>query len=120
MSGYAVFDGGYFYPESKPLLEEAQKYSDVDCVIVYGEAWTLPSLYPEVTNYQSVTFVSEKNFERLLQSDLWKEQMILTCVGVESGKPYFDGVANLQSRTYESEKIGSFGYGSSYLYIEKD
>lgn len=117
VSGYAGNDGGYFYRDSIPLIEKAKNYQDVDCVILYGEEWTLPSLYPEVSNYKSVTFVSEKNFENLLLSDFWKDQVILSCVGIDNGKYYFDAMEDIPSKNYKGEKIGSFGYSSSYLYI---
>ncbi len=112
----------YLYRSSVPMLEEASSYGETDSIVVYKEAWHAEPDYEEIRRYKSVEFCgigNTKVMDRILEetaSSPDKDRIILFA-GLDEEQEAaclagFEAAAGIRA---PAQKIGDFGYGSSYL-----
>ena len=56
ISSWFTIGWPYLYLNSKPFLESVAKYSNVDNICLYSEAWRICPMFVETTTYKSIQF----------------------------------------------------------------
>ena len=119
--GWLSFEGEYLYRDTSKLLDEAESYSDVDCLCVYDSVkGMVESSFKEACNYKSITFVSKSEIDQVNQLDFSSgTDMVLLLVEVEDQKQYINQVLSSYPQLNSIQLIGSHGFGTSY-YLSSD
>ncbi len=101
------------YLEQKERLELAQEYGDVNAIIVYNSLWRAKPAFKEISNYHSLTFVSDGNLQLLDSYEYGADgELILLAIG-DSGW-ILDTVLPKLPNVDSYEELGKFGYHTTY------
>ena len=114
----------YLYLDSKPYLARVAKYSGVDNICLYNNAWQTCVMFKETKAYRSIQFCDFKN--RAVKQEILKrvadsnpEKLVVTLVGAEEQNhaKYLQELLNQSKSLNQYRKLGSFHYGyvTSYL-----
>lgn len=111
----------YLYRDSVPFLEETARYADTEAVCFYTDNWILEPMLLEAGNYRSIQFCAADNEEvkaQVLQriGQLADDDVIVALVGIrgEEQKAWLEEVRHAFGQESRMEKLGSFGYGTSW------
>lgn len=114
INGYANANWDYLYKSSEELLSKAKTYSYRHCISVYDKKWKEQPGFSELSNYKSVTFISQEHADRILQyENLLNDGFILNVIGGND-----EGIIRMIQDNYpylsKCEKIGEYAYSSTY------
>lgn len=108
----------YLYDNTAQTLEKAANYSKVNCLCIYNpeSVWKIQSTFCEVSNYNSITFISTSHIELLKDTIFYSanDEFVLLLVGMEDQEKYLEQIQLLYPQINYVEKIGKFSYGSSF------
>jgi len=106
----------YLYRNSKEFLSNAKMHPNKNCICFYNKKWKIQPMFMEARNYRSIKFINvtkkELFFEQVLK--IRDNKIILSFVGVNADdeKTF---LKYLSGHFVEVQKLGSYGYGSSYV-----
>lgn len=120
VNGFANANWTYLYKSSADLLDKSKTYSDRNCISVYDENWKEQPSFYEIRNYKSITYISQENVENILQyEDLFEGEFMLKVIGGNDEK-----IIHMILEQYPSldnwEKVGSYGYATTYRIFAED
>lgn len=106
-------DWEYLYRTSRPLLEAAANYGDVDCLYVYEKPWQLNSSYYEIAKYHSVTFLTEDEMDMLGSLDISGQYHLMLTVAGED-EEILNRIMEICPALNTYDYIGSYAYTNTY------
>lgn len=117
LCGWYKAEWKYLYLDYSNILAEVEKHEKDDCIVIYSQKWQLPSIYTEISNYKSVTFVNEEDFDELLQSEiLTQDELVVSLLGFEEPESYLNKINMVLGEEFEVSEIGTYFYGTSYCF----
>ncbi len=112
----------YLYLDTKVFLERAANYSKVDCICIYDARWKIFPMFLEANNYRTIQFINSKN-EKLIEQEMKKNnimkspKIVLSLIGIPPTEREILIAKYIKKTKFNNslKKIGSFGYGTSYV-----
>lgn len=120
LNGVGSINWQFLFEGSVDLLDKAAKYSDQNCISIYDEEWKEMSSFYELRNYKSVTFIQQKNINRIVQYDeLFGDSFILTVIG-GNDEQIIGLIQDYCPYLTQYEKLGSYEYSTTYrIYVDE-
>lgn len=107
------------YKGSNTFLEKAADYSDYDCLCIHGNIdnlFTIPLIYYEALNYNSVTFIENNSLEFLKNFEVAQSnKLVVTVIGVNDAERYVKEVLVQYPQYTGYQYLG--GHGGSATYV---
>jgi hypothetical protein len=112
----------YLYLDTKVFLERAANYSKVDCICIYDARWKIFPMFLEANKYRTIQFINSKN-EKLIEQEMKKNnimkspKIVLSLIGIPPTEREILIAKYIKKTKFNNslKKIGSFGYGTSYV-----
>lgn len=103
------------YQNSVSFLKATEKYSESKCVFIYDESYRMTPAYYEVQNYKSLVGFSEENVNEFRKLGYGDEDNLIVCiVNTCNVDNVLKLIMNECPEINKYEKVGSFGYASTY------
>lgn len=109
----------YICKYSEPLLNEAEKHKDVDCICIYEAEWKILPIFYEISHYKSVTFIKDSSQETLSQFDLTECSELMVIMENEMSEENIMNIIELYPNLNSYEKTGGFAYTSTWYLHEE-
>jgi len=117
VSGNIKADWQYLYLDSKEYLEECKKYAEEDCLFIHdGCQWKAGPAYKEISNFKSVTFISEL---KQIQHKEFEDNDCLVVMIVDEDEKFLQDIMQKYPQLNKYKYIGKFGYTKTY-YLSND
>ncbi len=115
VSGWKICGWSYLYMDSVELLEKAGQYNEDDNIFIYDINWKIAPSYREISKYKSVTFFHKNNIELLNETSVRNNaSLVVTVIDSCGAEAILNKVMEICPLLDSYEKIGSFGYATSY------
>lgn len=110
------------YLSSETLLEKAATFENVTCLYVYerGNSWKVGCNYLEVKNYKQVAFFEDNVDALSTMYDLCKEDEFVLYIIGHDAESTISQIMKYCPQINAYDKLGSFGYATSYHLYGKD
>ena len=113
VNGWKSVEWRYLYKGSEAYIEKTESYSDVECIMIYDMLYKTHMSYLEAANYKSITFLHADSSGWLADMDIANnEELIVVLISQEEEK--LSEVIEMCPNLDGYEKIGAFGYGTTY------
>jgi hypothetical protein len=113
-NSYRMTDWDYLFQSSFEFLEEADSYSNLDCVYLYDNVWKIQNDYYEIKKYNSITYISYDNINMLADLDCISDsQLVIKVNGNED--MIIKQIMNICPAFDKYEKIGTYAWSSTYV-----
>ena len=103
----------YLYKSSISLLEESEKYRDVDCLYIYDYKWKTEPSFMEIQSYKSITFVQAENIAEISSLDITDQNQLMIMI-IGDKEDTLKKIMEIYSQLTTYKEIGSFGYATTY------
>lgn len=113
----------YLYLSSQPLLEKAEKLSNVDNICLYKASWCTCVLFKESQSYRSIQFcnynnqgVKQKIYKRI--QNMKPEKLVVTLVQPpDKHEEYLNDILKHSVTLNHYQKLGSHFYDNTTSYL---
>ena len=110
----------YLYRNSIQLLETSKEYTDLDCICIYNQPFETQASFLELTNYNSITFISEDNLDLLYTIANNSSKLILIIINdkEQDTEAFLNKLLSEYPLPKQHKFIGHHAYGTSFYVYE--
>lgn len=106
----------YLFRDSLPLLTSASNHKNLDAVYIYEAPWQVAADAEEMMQYKTATFVNASYLDELNNISAKNAgELIVNVPNRLNSDVYVEDISEKFGLGNVEEKLGSYGYGSTYL-----